>query len=100
MGEHTYVIWSKPKNKKSCIIIIIFINNEPILTSTLAAGIVQDMFAREAGEGEGGEEEMTGGYFYRSSWKFFLFLALEYLSQNTNTRMRIRNVGTYTYIHV
>ena len=40
------------------------INNEPILTSTLAAGIVQDMFAGEAREGEGGEEETTGGYFY------------------------------------
>ena len=41
------------------------INNEPILIrSTQAAGIVQDTFAGEAGEGEGGEEEMTGGYFY------------------------------------
>ena len=30
----------------------------------LAAGIVLDTFAGEAGEGEGGEEEMTGGYFY------------------------------------
>ena len=28
----------------------------------LAAGIVQDTFTGEAGEGEGGEEEMTGGY--------------------------------------
>ena len=55
------------------------INNEPILTSTLAAGIVQDMFAGEAGEGEGGEEETTGGYFYRSGWKFFRFLALEHV---------------------
>ena len=27
----------------------------------LAAAIVQDMFAGEAGEGEGGEEEMTEG---------------------------------------
>ena len=34
----------------------------------LAAGIVQDTFAGEAGEGEGGEEETTGGYFYRSGW--------------------------------
>ena len=30
----------------------------------LAAGIVQDTFAGEAVEGEGGEEETTGGYFY------------------------------------
>ena len=80
-----------------------FYNNEPILTSTLAAGIVQDTFAREAGEDEGGEEETTGGYFYRyfycSGWKFFRFLGLEFLSQNTNPRMCIRNVRTYTYIH-
>ena len=34
----------------------------------LAAGIVQDTFAGEAGEGEGGEEETTGGYFY---WNFY-----------------------------
>ena len=35
------------------------INNQPILIrSMLAAGIVQDKFAREA---EGGEEETTGG---------------------------------------
>ena len=41
-----------------------------ILTSMLAAGIVQEMFAGEAGEGEGGEEETAGDYcycyFYRS----------------------------------
>ena len=28
------------------------------------AGIVHDMFAGEAGESEGGEEETTGQYFY------------------------------------
>ena len=50
-------------------ILIILINNEQILTSMLAAGIVQDTFAGEAGEGEGSEEEMTRGYFYRSGWK-------------------------------
>ena len=43
-----------------------FINNEPILISMLAAGIVQDMFAGEDGEGDGDEEEMTGGYFYHN----------------------------------
>ena len=44
--------------------LIILINNEPILIrSTQAAGIVQDTFA---GEGEGGAEETTGGYFYCS----------------------------------
>ena len=38
------------------------VNNEPILIhSTQAAGIVRDTFVGEAGEGKGGEEEMTGG---------------------------------------
>ena len=69
------------------------INNKPILIrSKLAASIVQDMFAREAVENEGGEEETTGGYFARKS---FRFLALEFNSQNTNGRMRIRNIRTY-----
>ena len=36
--------------KKTCILVIV-INNEPILSSMLAAGIVQDTFA---GEGERG----------------------------------------------
>ena len=35
--------------KKTCIVV-----NEPILSSMLAAGIVQDMFAGEAREGECG----------------------------------------------
>ena len=38
--------------------------DKPILISSmLAAGIVQDRFVGEAVEGEGGEEETTGGYF-------------------------------------
>ena len=41
--------------KKTCILIIV-INNEPILSSMLAAGIVQDTFAVEAGEA--GESEL------------------------------------------
>ena len=80
-GECSYVIWPNKDNT---------FNNEPILISTLAAGIVLDTFAGEAGEGEG-VEEITGGYFYR------YFLALEFLSQNTNTCMRIQNICTYTY---
>ena len=40
----------------------IILNNEPILTSTLAAGIVLDTFAGGAGDGKGVEEEMTGDY--------------------------------------
>ena len=58
----------------------------------LAAGIVQDRFVGEAVEGEGGEEETTGGYFYcYFYWYFYgqarkssVSLALEFNhSQNT-----------------
>ena len=53
----------------------------------------------EKREGEEGEEEMTGGYFYCyfycSGGKFFGFLALEFLSQNTAYQKR-----TYVYIHI
>ena len=55
-GEHSYVVWPKSK----LYYLIIRINNEPILTSTLAAGIVQHTLVRESGEDEGGEEETTG----------------------------------------
>ena len=41
--------------KKTCILAIVT-NNKPILCSILAAGIVQDMFAGEAGEGERGRQ--------------------------------------------
>ena len=51
MGRARHVIWP---NQKTCILIIV-INNEPILSSMLAAGIVQDMFAGEAGEAGEGE---------------------------------------------
>ena len=48
------------------------INNKPILIrSKLAASIVQDTFAREAVENEGGEEETTGGYFYCYFYWYF-----------------------------
>ena len=51
-----------PLQKKGKMLHFNLINNELILIrSTQAAGIVQDTFA---GEGEGGEEETTGGYFY------------------------------------
>ena len=39
--------------KKTCIFVIV-VNNEPILSSMLAAGIVQDTLAGKAGEGERG----------------------------------------------
>ena len=46
--------------------------DKPILVhSMLAAGIVQDTFAGEAVEGEGGEEETTGGYFYCYFYWYF-----------------------------
>ena len=50
MGRARHVIW--PNKKKFHFSIVI--NNEPILSSTLAAGIVQDTFAGKAGEGERG----------------------------------------------
>ena len=39
--------------KKTCILAVVT-NNKPILSSMLAAGIVHDTFAGEAGEGERG----------------------------------------------
>ena len=55
MGRARHVIWP---NQKTCILIIV-INNEPILSSMLAAGIVQDTFAGEPGDaGEAGEGEL------------------------------------------
>ena len=56
-------------NKK---MLYFLINNKPILIrSMLAASIVQDTFAREAVENEGGEEETTGGYFYCYFYWYF-----------------------------
>ena len=77
------------------------LNNEPLLTSTLAAGIVQDTFDGEAGECEGGEEEKTGDYSYRYLYQIRLEIPehLTFLSQNINTCMRIRNRHTY-YLHI
>ena len=52
---------SFPNKKK----LYYLINTKPILIrSKLVASIVQDTFAREAVENEGGEEETTAGYFY------------------------------------
>ena len=45
------------------------INNK--ISCMLAAGIVQDRFVEEAVEGEGGEEETTGGYFYCYFYWYF-----------------------------
>ena len=67
----------------------------------LAASIVQDTFAGEAGEGKwGGKVETTGGYFYHPARNSSRFVAIEFLSQITNTRTRISNVRTYIYIYI
>ena len=52
--------------KINCILVIV------ILSSILAAGILQDTFAGEKLEkaSAGGEVETTGGYFYRPGRKF------------------------------
>ena len=97
-AQHVFLL----NQKKTCILVIV---NEPILSSMLAAGIVQDMFAREAGEGERGRRS-------GDDWRLLLppgqeilpisshFVAIEFLSQITNTRIRIRNAHTYTYIYI
>ena len=64
----------------------------------LAAGIVQDTLAGKVGEGEGGEVETTGGYFYHWAGNSSRFVAIEFLSKIANARTRIRNVRTYVYI--
>ena len=52
MGRARHVIWPNQKN--------LYSNNSYILSSMLAAGIVQDTFAVEAGEaGEAGEGELA-----------------------------------------
>ena len=43
----------------------------------------------------GGEVEKTGGYFYHRAGNSSRFVAIEFRSQITNTRTRIRNVRTY-----
>ena len=65
----------------------------------LAGGIVQDTFAGEDGESAGGEVETTGGYFYHPAGNSSRFVAIEFLSQITNKRTRIRNVRTYVRMY-
>ena len=67
MGRARHVIWPNQKT------LYFSYSYTVILTSILAAGIVQNTFAGEAGEGAGGEVETTGGYFYQPGWKFFPF---------------------------
>ena len=52
--------------KKNCILVIV------ILSSTLAAGILQDSLVEKLEkESAGGEVETTGGYFCHRDRKFF-----------------------------
>ena len=54
------------------------INNKPILIhSMLAAGIVQDTFVGEAVQGAGGEEKITGGYFYCYFYRYFYIFKMK-----------------------
>ena len=54
--------------KKTCILVIV------ILSSTLAAGIVQDSLLDKLEKANaGGEVETTGGYFCHQHLKFFQF---------------------------
>ena len=89
--DRSYVIWPNPKKNFKSFFFIILINNEPILTSTLPMRLLDKLESKE---------ETTGGYLYRSCWKFFRFLALQLLSQNTNKCMLFRNVRTYSYIYI
>ena len=80
--------------KKTCILVIV------ILSSTLAAGIVQDSLLEKLEKTSAGcEVETTGGYFCGRIGNSSRFLAIEFLSQITNTRTRIRNVRTYVRIY-
>ena len=64
MGRAPHVIWP---NKKTCILVMV-INNELILSSMLAAGIVQDTFAGKAGEGKRGRRSGDDWRLFLPSW--------------------------------
>ena len=53
--------------KKTCILVIV------ILSSTLAAGIVQDSLLEKLEKASAGGEETTGGHFCHQNRKFFPF---------------------------
>ena len=76
--------------KNICILVIV------ILSSTLAAGIVQDSLLEKLGEAKWRRLEATSATRTGNSSRF---LAIEFLSQITNTRTRIRNVRTYVRIY-
>ena len=86
MGRAWHVIWH---NKKNLIV---------ILSSILAAGIVcWRSWRRRAREAKWRRLEATSTTWAGNSSRF---VAIEFLSQITNTRTRIRNVRTYIYIYI
>ena len=63
MGRARHVIWPNQKN--------LYFSNSYILSSTLAAGIVQDSLLEKLEKASaGGEVETTGGYFCHQDQKF------------------------------
>ena len=75
MGRARHVIW--PNQKKTCILVIV-INNEPIMSSMMAAGIVQDTFAGEAGEGERGRRSGDDWTLLQTPWPKILPFSLQF----------------------
>ena len=61
--------------KKTCILVIV-INNEPILSSMLAAGIVQDTFAGKAGEAERGRRSGDDWRLLLPPWPEILLVSI------------------------
>ena len=62
-----------PRSTHKCLNIY-YPSYKPILSSMLAAGIVQERLLEKLEKAsEGGEVETTGGYFYHPGRKFFAF---------------------------
>ena len=60
-----------PITRRASSLKIVIFSKLILISSMLAAGIVQYRFVGEAVEGEGGEEETTGGYFYCYFYWYF-----------------------------
>ena len=65
----------------------------------LAASIMQDTFAGEAAGAEVKRRRLEATSTARAG-NSSSFVAIEFLSQITNTRMRIRNIRMHTYIYI
>ena len=85
--------------KKTCILAIVT-NNKPILSSMLAAGIVQERLLekleKRVREAKWRRLEATSTTRAGNSSRF---IAIEFLSQITNVRTRTY-VHTYVYIYI